>query len=86
MLTFLLTSIGGLVLLVILFAVIMVIKLFFRPLLSISVFILQIALGLILLPVFLPILLYLYFFNKEKFHSTVSDIFNPPARQDIKYK
>ena len=86
MLTFLLTSIGGLVLLVILFAVIMVIKLFFRPLLSISVFILQIALGLILLPVFLPILLYLYFFNKEKFHSTVSDILNPPARQDIKSK
>ena len=86
MLTFLLTSIGGLVLLVILFAVIMVIKLFFRPLLSISVFILKIALGLILLPVFLPILLYLYFFNKEKFHSTVSDILNPPARQDIKSK
>ena len=87
MLTFLLTSIGGLVLLVILFAVIiMVIKLFFRPLLSISVFILQIVLGLILLPVFLPILLYFYFFNKEKFHSTVSDILNPPARQDIKSK
>ena len=87
MLTFLLTSIGVLVLLVILFAIIiMVTKLFFRPLLSISIFILQIALGLILLPVFLPILLYLYFFNKEKFHSTVSDILNPPVKQDIKSK
>lgn len=62
----LLTSIGVLVLLVILFAVIiMVTKLFFRPLLSISIFILQIALGLILLPVFLPILLYLYFSIKK---------------------
>lgn len=87
MLTFLLTSIGVLVLLVILFVVIiMVTKLFFRPLLSISIFILQVALGLILLPVFLPILLYLYFFNKEKFHSTVSDILNLPAKQDIKPK
>lgn len=87
MLTFLLTSIGGLVFLVILFAVIiMVTKLLFRPLLSISIFILQVVLGLILLPVFLPILLYLYFFNKEKFHSTVSDILNPPAKQDIKFK
>lgn len=87
MLTFLLTSIGVLVLLVILFTIIiMVTKLFFRPLLSISIFILQVALGLILLPVFLPILLYIYFFNKEKFHSTVSDILNPPAKQDIKSK
>ena len=86
-LTFLLISIGGLVLLVILFAVIiMVTKLLFRPLLSISIFILQVVLGLILLPVYLPILLYLYFFNKEKFHSNVSDILNPPAKQDIKFK
>ena len=66
MVSMLLTSIGMLVLLVILFAVIiMVTKLFFRPLLSISIFILQIALGLILLPVFLPILLYLYFSSKD---------------------
>ena len=81
MLTFLLTSIWALALLIVLFAVIIIVaKLFFKPLLSI----LQVTLGLILLPVFLPILLYLYFFNKEKFHSTVSDILNPPAKQDIK--
>lgn len=85
MLTFLLTSIGALALLIVLFAVIIIVaKLFFKPLLSISIFILQVTLGLILLPVFLPILLYLYFSNKEKFHSTVSDILNPPAKQDIK--
>ena len=81
MLTFLLTSIGALALLILLFAVIIIVaKLFFKPLLSISIFILQVTLGLILL----PILLYLYFFNKEKFHSTISDILNPPAKQDIK--
>ena len=85
MLTFSLISIGALALLIVLFAVIIIVaKLFFEPLLSISIFILQVTLGLILLPVFLPILLYLYFFNKEKFHSTVSDILNPPVKQYIK--
>lgn len=85
MLTFLLTSIGALALLIVLFTVMIIVaKLFFKPLLSISIFVLQVVLGLILLPVFLPILLYLYFFNNKKFHSTVSDILNLPVKQDIK--
>ena len=85
MLTFLLTSIGALALLIVLFAVIIIVaKLFFKPLLSISIFILQVTLGLILLPVFLPILLYLYFFNKVNFHSTLSDILNQKKKKKKK--
>lgn len=53
-----------------------------RPILSLAVFLVQVAIGAMLSPIFLPILLYCYFFDKEKFHSITSKTFKTTAEKD----